>query len=742
MVQTDARPATAEQLAIIAHEERLLAAARAAIAEAARRRVDQEADRGALSSLRDEYASTGEEDLPTVFDQMHQVHARAQRARAELLPDPAAPYFAHMRVRTAGRSRDVLLGGRSFVDTVHGVTIVEWRKAPIAEVLFACEPGDDYEIEVDGRTLEGVLEQVHLLGFTKGELSSISVEGGALQRAGEGWQFTPGELLPSLSGATGPRTSPLKLDVHQQALLDRDPREPLVVLGSAGCGKTTVALHRAAALCHRHPDDFPPARMLVLVPEPGLRRLSRRILDELHAEGIKVRTFEEWIRTEARRVFPKLPARESPDPPYAVSRIKRHPALLASIERLLDELTGEIADRLDRLLAGHGVIREAITARKEPVLDERLRRAEEVLLATLAPERKKLLRDGIREERRRLSRVRDDQIRLVGDRALLGYAVQLAGGDLPLSLVEQVTAHTNRQLDLPGEVAFAHVDADRLAALDGRSLDDGTPEATAGTVDVEDYAILFELLWRKTGGSATRAGELSRYAHIVIDEAQELAPIELRVIGRAVDAGGSVTVAGDAAQRIDRTGHFGSWESVMEALGVRTAPAMLATSYRSPRPIVELAHAILGPEAPEEMPRAVKEGPPVPRTVVADEGQAAAILCRSLRRLRDRDPGASIAVITRDAPTARALTEVLSRGLPVRLVTGGDFSFGPGVEVTEVAEVKGLEFDHVIVPDATARVYPDTAESRRTLHVAVTRASYGLWLLSPGTPSPILPPAM
>jgi DNA helicase IV len=72
-------------------------------------------------------------------------------------------------------------------------------------------------------------------------------------------------------------------------------------------------------------------------------------------------------------------------------------------------------------------------------------------------------------------------------------------------------------------------------------------------------------------------------------------------------------------------------------------------------------------------------------------------------------------------------------------VLDGDFAFGPGLEVTEVAEVKGLEFDTVIVPDASAKAYPDTPESRRTLHVAVTRAITRLWMVSPGAQSPILP---
>ena len=69
----------------------------------------------------------------------------------------------------------------------------------------------------------------------------------------------------------------------------------------------------------------------------------------------------------------------------------------------------------------------------------------------------------------------------------------------------------------------------------------------------------------------------------------------------------------------------------------------------------------------------------------------------------------------------------------------GEFSFGPGLEVTEVGEVKGLEFDHIVVPDVSSRAYPDTPEHRRCLHVAVTRAGQQVGLLAVGAESRILP---
>lgn len=742
------RALTGEELSIVAEEEALLARAREAIAQTrsaagASRAGDEEQT---LRALRDEYAAAGEEDRPGLLAQMHEVHARLSRMRPERTPDPEAPHFGHMRVRVAGRERDVLLGPASFVDAKHGVTIVEWRKSPIAEVFFSCASGEPYEIEVDGRVIAGEIVARRLVEITRGELASVTMESGTIRRHAGEWRFEPGDMAPALldEGYVPRQTEhaglTITLDQEQQALVDRDPKEPLLVLGSAGSGKTTVALHRVAALCKHHPADFPPGRMLVLVPEPGLRRLSERTLETLSVEGVRVSTFEDWIRSEARRVFPWLPPREAPDPPLAASRIKRHPGLLDAVEKLIDDDALSMATRIDRIFGLGGALVTRMEAQKAPFLAERLRAVEKSVSKWAPKEKQKMVVTALQEERRKLWRVKEDLPRLVGDRALLELVVEAAGGELPRGLVSLVAAHTQRQLDAPSEQRFAHVDEDRLATLDGRSLDDGTPEATAGTVDVEDYAILFELLFRKTGKSGTRAGELGQYAHIVLDEAQELAPIELRVIGRALANGGSVTVAGDAAQRIDRSGHFRSWQATLEALGIgERKPALLETSYRSPRPVVELAHSVLGDDAPPVMPRVLKEGAPVVRTIVPDEGHAALVLCEALRRLRGRDPLASIAVITRDEVSAKSFHEAISRGLPARLIheSLGDFSFGPGVEIAPVAAVKGLEFDEVVVPDATALVYPDNPESRRTLHVAVTRAMRRVWLLSVGDPSPV-----
>ena len=78
----------------------------------------------------------------------------------------------------------------------------------------------------------------------------------------------------------------------------------------------------------------------------------------------------------------------------------------------------------------------------------------------------------------------------------------------------------------------------------------------------------------------------------------------------------------------------------------------------------------------------------------------------------------------------------------LRRVRAQEFAFRPGVEVTDVRQVKGLEFDYVVMLDANASSYGRDDESRHLFHIGVTRAAHQLWLVVTGTPSPLLAPGL
>jgi superfamily I DNA/RNA helicase len=110
-----------------------------------------------------------------------------------------------------------------------------------------------------------------------------------------------------------------------------------------------------------------------------------------------------------------------------------------------------------------------------------------------------------------------------------------------------------------------------------------------------------------------------------------------------------------------------------------------------------------------------------------------AFLGESLRALSLDEARANVCVIARDAERADLYFHGLERAEIPRLsrVRDQDFSFRPGVEVTDIRQVKGLEFDYVILVDVTASQYPVDDESRHLLHIGATRAAHQLWVPGP-----------
>jgi DNA helicase-2/ATP-dependent DNA helicase PcrA len=97
---------------------------------------------------------------------------------------------------------------------------------------------------------------------------------------------------------------------------------------------------------------------------------------------------------------------------------------------------------------------------------------------------------------------------------------------------------------------------------------------------------------------------------------------------------------------------------------------------------------------------------------------------------------------------SRELSALYARGLVdsevprARQVVHQDFTFAPGVEVTEIEQVKGLEFDYVVLIEVSSAHFPDRPAARRLLHVGATRAVHQLWLTTVATPSPLVRTAL
>ncbi len=754
--------------AIVAEELALHMQVKLAVRDAA---IARQPDMGdvarRLVELRDEASVAAAHDLPALLDQLHVHQSLAARSYDVDLPDLRSPYFAHMRIKENGRVRDILIGHKTFIDSKRNITIIDWKNAPIARIFFNYREGDAFTERLPGKVAEGVVEARRVIAFERGELRHIGTGDSTFLRNAAGqWVESSVAETPSLGGGERTATRGVQklgrgandrpaldiaalLDPTQYALLQHDDEEPLLILGGAGCGKTTVALHRLAALAYRDGRKFRQNRLLVIVPENGLVRLCKKLLASLGLSDVRVSSYDDWMAYQGKHLLRCVPTRLFRSTPAKIVRFKRHPALLEVLPDLELQRRENFADQIQRelpFMQNGGARFEEMNAKNLLQRVERMRAiAERQARESDDFERVQLQLKSVSKTFdslvKQIYNVDLDRRELYTNETLLRKVAAMADGAFAPQMIEDLIRYSRIQFANREDADYSDIDAENLVTVDGQLLPDseGGMEKLEGTVDVEDYSVLFAILKMYTGRLATATGEYMRYSHIIIDEAQELAPIELHRLGDALDEDGSVTIAGDAVQQTDPTASFTSWEHVLDQLGVnRVHAAHLTTNYRSPRPITEFAHAVLGPLAPKEMPRCDRDGDPILHTVLVDQGHAAMVLREALEDLMLREPRASVAVICRDEDSVLPVFDLLRDVPGIRLIEDGEFDFEPGIDVTDIAQIKGLEFDYVILPDVTIDNYPDTPEARRALHVAATRAMHQLWVLAVGKASPLL----
>ncbi|NLN62880.1 MAG: ATP-binding domain-containing protein [Myxococcales bacterium] len=717
-----------------------------------------------MLELRDAMAVAHPEDLPSLVEQMTRLQAiAAQRGQGDDLPiDPSSPYFGHLRLKEDGKERDVLIGKRTYLAPEQGVRIVDWRNAPVSRIYYCYEEGDDYEESFGGKPRRGIVTARRSITIQDGDLKRISsIEGVFVRRKGT-WLQLDG-IGPQLSGGQGisvradhiapvrgrlgvdadgtdrkdkhlPEISAL-LDRAQFELISSNPEDFLVVQGSAGSGKTTVGLHRIAWLAYQKQKRLDPRKMVVIVQNNALSHYVAGVLPALGVQGVRVITFERWASTIRKRLVPELPDRYSDDTPTIVSRIKKHPALLSIIDDIADAQdeasTAKLTQAMSNAPGGDRVLHAWRHLQRLP-LAARCRRVLQWL-------------DGDA----RIGRYRADTVdprTLIHAESLLSR-IQDEASDIVSDWANFFTdpAAMRRGFETHAPTAFTDEDIQQAHAwnvslykrldAEGDDTDDGPP-----VVDREDDAILLRLHQRKKGWLRDTRGRVE-YDHMMIDEVQDFTALEVRLMMDCVARNCPITLAGDTAQRIVQEGGFDDWDAFFDDLGKTVAHvAPLKIAYRSTAQVMRLATEVLGPLA-KDVARANREGAEVEVHQFSDPGQAVDFLATALRELSVREPAANVAIVARHMVQARVYYEGLRKAeVPqLELITDQDFSFAPGVEVTDIRQVKGLEFDYVIMVDCNADTYPLSDEARHHMHVGITRAAHQLWLITTAKPSPLIP---
>ena len=558
--------------------------------------------------------------------------------------------------------RPLYVGRRWVHDAEREQVVVNWQ-APAARPFYTATPIDPQRVTLrrrfrtDGRRLLDIADET-LDGTT---LDGASVGDFLLEELERSRESHMRDIVATIQG-------------DQYRLITREPDRPLVIQGGPGTGKTAVGLHRASWLLYTFRERLSRARVLVVGPNRTFMEYVSHVLPALGENAVEQRAVSELVDGVEATL------RDAPE----VARLKADPRLAEVVRRAAElRLRGEPEEVLLRLDGEYIRVR----AREARELLEQVREEH----GTTA----------VARERFRMGLVRRFY---AAYGHVLGGAAILDGEEIEKAL--RANGYLNRVL----EQAWPAVAPEKLV----RALF-STPafltEAAEGLLSPEEQRLLRRrgMGWSEEDiplldEANAVVGEPARtYGHVIVDEAQDLTPMQLRMVARRT-RDGSLTALGDVAQATGAV-VYRSWDDLLPHLprGDEAEVEELRHAYRVPREIMELALPLLDEIAPDvERPLAYRTGAAAPEMRQVPEASLLAEAYREAARLARRD--GLVALIVPDELVEPALA---------------DEDAYEGVALLTPRQAKGLEFDHVIVVEPALVAAPE--HGLRHLYVALTR---------------------
>ncbi|MGW6025063.1 HelD family protein [Streptomyces sp. NPDC055214] len=568
--------------------------------------------------------------------------------------------------------------------------VVDWR-APVSRAFYQAGPRGPQGVAVRRR-----------FGWAPGskgdsaDLTGLEDEPLADGSKPDGTPLTPPP--PSSRILAGeiecPRVGPMRdiaatIQPEQDDLVRGELAASVCVQGAPGTGKTAVGLHRAAYLLYTHPQRVQRSGLLILGPNRTFLRYIAEVLPSLGETGVRQSTVADEI---ARAT---APVRAEDD--EAAAGVK-HDARMAEVLRRA--LYSRVAPPTRSLAVPDGSYtwRVALDDLERIIADVR---AEEPPYAVGRERvRTRAVRHIQDQAERRAGAVNNAWLQKISRARPVSAFVDEAW---PRVRPEEVLAAL---LADPAALAAA---ADGILAPDEqRAIGWGRPPRSYKSAkwSAADLVLLDEI-----------AGLLERpegYGHIVVDEAQDLSPMEARVIARRAGFG-SLTVLGDLAQGTTPWAAR-RWPELLAHLGKPDATVTpLTTGFRVPKAVVGLANRVLASLDVDVPPaRSLRtDGELRVREVRAVDIAAATV--DAVRAALARE--GSIGVIAADADTARLREALAAAGIG----SAGPDDLGARVTVLPASVAKGLEYDHVVAVEPAAIAEAEQRGFSR-LYVVLTRA--------------------
>ncbi|MEO9180075.1 MAG: UvrD-helicase domain-containing protein [Acidimicrobiales bacterium] len=678
----------------------------------------------------------------------------------------------------AGRNDNYHVGRLAVSDNELNPLVIDWR-APVAEAFYRAtgvEPlglSRRRHVAIHGHDVTGVEDEYFAdangeIDLPDDEMRSATEEGlvdGGLALGG------PGALLAALGRARTGRMGDIVATIQGEQ--DRIIRHPLagvlLVQGGPGTGKTAVALHRAAYLLFTHRATLERQGVLVVGPNPLFLNYIENVLPSLGESGVTLSTISGLvtnveIRGRDTELVDQLKGDLRMSKVLAKALRTRQRALKDDVEIpigraivvLRAKYTQEVVDRARRRPGNHNQRRSGVGRE---------------LANRLANEYyERFVREGI-DEVNAVGELADliratTQFKYVLERVwprlsgqellhdLFGAPALLRAAGRGILSDEEINLLYRERSSSFDEVRWTKADAaliDEARVLLGplrrpRPVAKISESGILEGIDLDSYAgdVRAAALREAHRFAPIQSTELDEaefvtYGHIVIDEAQDLSPMELRVLKRR-DLTGSMTIVGDMGQATTASSSA-SWNAVLEVLEPRRAPTRvdLTVSYRTPEEVLDFAAPTLLAATPDlEAPRPVRRAGHVPTIDEVDPEEFAQTLVEITRREVEAVAPGRIAVIVTGERVNEIVAVLRSKGLNA-IDPRDQESKGLGADLVVLAAegANGLEFDGVVV------VEPGQIASRgakgpmvvtprglRTLYVAMTRPTRRLAIVA------------
>ncbi|WP_312025918.1 RNA polymerase recycling motor HelD [Listeria booriae] len=632
-------------------------------------------------------------------------------------------------------------------ETEDDYLIYDWR-APISSMYYDFSPGPAEYASME-KIISGTMDLKRQFIIRHGELQSMFDTNVAI---GD-------ELLKEVLGNNASdkmKNIVATIQKEQNQIIRNVKNNYLIVQGVAGSGKTSVALQRAAYLLYHYKEELNNDNMLLFSPNPLFSSYIASVLPDLGETSIQQLTFQAYVE---KRLGKHLTI-ESPFSQMEYLLTTEDAARKAGIRFKASLAFKEYIDQYAEQLSTDGLVFKNIALRGNVIISKEAIGAYFYSLdhTISIPNRMSMTKDWLLEELAFLEKEERDKDWVKDEAELLDIEDYTeVYHDLQDNAEDDTFDDFDKELKIltakiarkyfrkiraaVSKLKFLHVTALYKKLFDVQADDASLPE-NWDTVCVYTLESLRqkELLYEDTSpymyleDKLTRLKTNTQIKHLFIDEAQDYSPFQFFVLQQLFPSA-RMTILGDIHQAIYmHTLNSATLFSGEEVQTDNTEKIELHKSYRSTRQIVDFTrHLLVADLEIEPFERDAEK----PSFVLCMDGQERdAKLRHTLSGLIGKEYG-TIAVICKTAAESAAMYELLSPAFDVQLATEHSYSYDSGIIVLPAYLAKGIEFDAVIIPDASAQNYKKTFE-QNLFYTACTRAMHELVLFAVGDKTPFM----